>query len=257
MQHVADGILHAYLDGALDALAEAGALPDGVTSNDVRAHFDLCADCRSRLEEARSVRERAGLILDDAGRTAVDLPPFDAIAGRAPARRRSAWLPLAWAASLLLAVGAGWWGSVLMQARQAPVVADAEAVRRTAPPPPLASSPLTETQQRPGDVASVESAAVAADEMDDADVGHVANAGGVVAENDRAEGAQRVLGEAAQRSLAESQRSLAQSSQRQGDAADLTGLGRAEAVPAPPPAGPAAAGLAAFAAGVALWPRLP
>jgi hypothetical protein len=120
MQHVADGILHAYLDGALDALADAGELPNGATAADVRAHFDECADCRARLDEAREVKARAGRVLQDAGSVVVDMPPFEVVTGSARTQRgRRSWLPLSWAASVLLAVGAGWWGNEIRRAEDA------------------------------------------------------------------------------------------------------------------------------------------
>ncbi|MBR9989829.1 MAG: zf-HC2 domain-containing protein [Gemmatimonadetes bacterium] len=114
MSHVDDGILHAYLDGALDALADAGELPDGATAADVLAHLRACADCRSRLEAERAVREAAGVVLGDASLSHIDVPPFAAIESRPRPRR---WVPLSWAASILLAMGAGWWGSEMWRAQ--------------------------------------------------------------------------------------------------------------------------------------------
>jgi hypothetical protein len=108
MPHIDDGVLHAYLDGALAALGDAGALPEGMAPGDVIAHLEQCADCRSRLELERSTRERAGMVLRDAGPQRVHTPP---LAATDVQRRRGSWLPLAWAASLVLAVGAGWWGN--------------------------------------------------------------------------------------------------------------------------------------------------
>lgn len=134
MPHVDDGILHAYLDGALGALADAGALPNGAAAADIEAHFRACADCRARLEAERDVRERAGLVLRDAALPAVDMPPFDHIAARAGGlsspyakRRRRSSLPLAWAASLILALGAGLIAGVLLrQDERAPDAAAGE-----------------------------------------------------------------------------------------------------------------------------------
>src|SRR5690606_10294382 len=62
-------------------------------------------DCRARLDAEREIRERAGLILADAVPAHIDVPPFTAIR-REPRRPRT--LPLAWAASVVLAIGAGW-----------------------------------------------------------------------------------------------------------------------------------------------------
>jgi hypothetical protein len=116
MQHVDEGILHAYLDGALDALAAEGALPHGVTRSSVAAHFRSCPDCSALLEDERLVRDGARVVLLDASVT-VDAPPFELVAhGRtqqpAPRIRSLPWL---WAATVVIAVGAGWWGSELLR----------------------------------------------------------------------------------------------------------------------------------------------
>jgi hypothetical protein len=114
MPHIADGLLHAYLDGAVGALTPAGEAPEGPTVADVEAHLQACVDCRARLEAERAVRAAAGLILADASGS-VEVPPLEWLladtAARGAPRRRRAWLPLAWAASLFLAVGAGWWAA--------------------------------------------------------------------------------------------------------------------------------------------------
>lgn len=129
MPHVDEGILHAYIDGALDALGDAGELPEGMTARDVVDHLASCADCRARLDAEREVRERAGLVLRDAAPPHVEPLPFAALEQAQRARRRTT-LPLAWAASLLVAAGAGWWGSALWRGEPAPVrtsAAEAEA----------------------------------------------------------------------------------------------------------------------------------
>lgn len=109
MSHVDEGILHAYLDGALDALSDAGELPDGATAADVRAHLDSCADCRARLETERAVRESAGLVMHDLPSPGSIVPELPALTTPSPRRKR--WVPIGWAASIVLAVGAGWIGS--------------------------------------------------------------------------------------------------------------------------------------------------
>lgn len=129
MPHVDEGILHAYLDGALDALREAGALPQGTTRESIDAHLAGCADCRALLEAERTIRTRAGAVLDAAA-PVVDVPPFSELvaASRARPRRRRAW-PLAWAASVLLAVGAGYWGSTIFRSGAPELSGTAEADR--------------------------------------------------------------------------------------------------------------------------------
>jgi len=124
MPHVDEGLLHAYLDGALDALAEAGALPHGTTRQSIEAHIAVCADCRALLDAERALRTRAGAVLDAAAPVVV-VPPFNELFGAQRVRRprRRVW-PLAWAASLLLAVGAGWWANMLVNQRESLSVAE-------------------------------------------------------------------------------------------------------------------------------------
>src|SRR5688500_2431138 len=101
MPHVDEGLVHAYLDGALDALLEAGARPGGTARDSIDARLAVCADCRALLGAERAIRTRAGAVLD-AVAPVVDVPPFSELfaASRAQPRRRRAW-PLAWAASVL------------------------------------------------------------------------------------------------------------------------------------------------------------
>jgi hypothetical protein len=100
MSHVDDGQVHAYLDGELPQ-ADAWRL---------EAHVGECPACRGRLEEARALITRAGELLALAGPPARDIPPFRAGDVRPPAR--PSWRvpqPLAWAASVVLALAAGWY----------------------------------------------------------------------------------------------------------------------------------------------------
>lgn len=140
MSHVAEGDLHAWLDGALSHEAPERA-------ERIAAHLEACGDCRTRLERAREVRDRAEGLLAAAAPEDLGLPPFEEVAARArrqgsagvaaevagaagegaglpdagaeespggttPGRPRqmSPLRTLAWAASLLLGVGLGWAG---------------------------------------------------------------------------------------------------------------------------------------------------
>ena len=142
MPHIDEGVLHAYLDGALDALAAEGALPDGVDASDVDAHLRACADCRALLARERDVRERAGIVMRDARLHTVDVPPFEMLAQSRTAARRRGWLPLAWAASLLLAVGAGWYGSAIFRSTSMMVATESAAsLPEGAPAAPPAGAP--------------------------------------------------------------------------------------------------------------------
>lgn len=124
MSHVAEGLLHAYLDGAVgpdEQLEWARA----------EAHLEVCDDCSRRLEQARELRAAAtALLAGGAPATAPDRPEFASLRAVAAARRTSGeaagpdgsaggrwWrtpMRLAWAASLVMAVGAGWIGRQLM-----------------------------------------------------------------------------------------------------------------------------------------------
>ncbi|MCG8469469.1 MAG: zf-HC2 domain-containing protein [Gemmatimonadetes bacterium] len=110
MSHVTEGELHAYIDGVLGALDEAA-------NERIVAHIEACDDCRGRLEAATEVRDRASTLLDASLSTPVEVPPFEDVLARAgletdgtasadarPPRTRR----LAWAASIAVALGAGW-----------------------------------------------------------------------------------------------------------------------------------------------------
>lgn len=123
MSHLTEGQLHAYLDGSAEGLGGAGI--DGA-----QAHLAACADCRRRLETAGAVKEEAAGILGSAAPASYSAPPFADLveraagvlpeAGRivdagAPWRRSQAGRrfhpggsSLAWAASLAVALTAGW-----------------------------------------------------------------------------------------------------------------------------------------------------
>ncbi len=98
MSHVDDGTLHAYLDGEL-APAEAQG---------VDAHLAQCPACRGRVEEERALISRAGELLALAAPPERAVPPFRA--GDIRPLKRLWWrarLPLAWAATVVLALGIG------------------------------------------------------------------------------------------------------------------------------------------------------
>lgn len=113
MSHVDDGALHAYLDGALDALP-------GPEAERIREHLAACDACARRLEEERAVRAEARSILDGASPALDDLPSLEELRALAAAGRGSSvgarLRHLGFAASLVLAVGAGW----LLRGSQAP-----------------------------------------------------------------------------------------------------------------------------------------
>lgn len=111
MSHATEGDFHAYLDGALAAY-------DPEAAERLVSHLGRCADCRARLEAERTVRDRAGELLGVA-LPAVEVPAFESVAGAAgrPGRggRRLSVERFAWAAGILVALGAGWMGNALLR----------------------------------------------------------------------------------------------------------------------------------------------
>lgn len=109
MWHVAEGDLHAYLDGALGAYPVAEA-------DRIREHLEQCEECRRRLREEEGVRERAGSVLARTDLGTLEPPPFEEIRQRARVRvgQGEASRPgrlgmrFGWAASVALALGTGW-----------------------------------------------------------------------------------------------------------------------------------------------------
>lgn len=142
MSHVDEGQLHAYVDGAFT--------PGDAQAVEIEAHLGLCADCRVRLEETRALKDRARQVLHHAAPVDVRVPPFDDVHARRPGvaadpaglagaeptgaipnprdhrarrdrRRRHTRAPhtrWAWAATVVIAAGAGWMANEL--ARQSP-----------------------------------------------------------------------------------------------------------------------------------------
>ena len=121
MSHATDGELHAYLDGALNSV-------DPHRADRLRLHLARCSDCTARLEDARALHERVREILAEAEPGSPEVPPFETILERqansvsgpaevddaeakgspTPIPRRRSRPPLAWAASVAVALGAGW-----------------------------------------------------------------------------------------------------------------------------------------------------
>lgn len=145
MPHVEEGQLHAWLDGAYPA-----GDPELLA---MRTHVQDCADCRNRLDEAQVVRERAGEILNLATPVVVEQPPFESLSDRqVRGRARRSYIPgparLAWAATIVVALGAGWLargflpapgaGSAVMQES----AADASAAQAAEPQSTAVTAPV-------------------------------------------------------------------------------------------------------------------
>jgi len=99
MSHVDEGMLHAYLDGELPAEERSA----------VEVHLAQCEACRARLGEERALVERASALLGAVRPRERPVPPFEAIRrqpNRSPWRVRRSF---AWAASIALALGFGYY----------------------------------------------------------------------------------------------------------------------------------------------------
>jgi len=121
MRHVTDGELHAYLDGALDLLPQD-------RGEEVRNHIASCPACSERLQDEEHLRSQAERVLRSPDLGEVALPTFEELRERAEApgvdpllqktesnsgihyRGPMKGLPLAWAATIVLALGVGWMG---------------------------------------------------------------------------------------------------------------------------------------------------
>lgn len=169
MSHVDDGWIHAWLDGAL--------LPDDPERVKLEAHLAECDECRARVDAEREIRDRATGILGTVAPDAVRVEPFEKmIAARKAARdaaekegreaepvpgkvdgatpiteaprRRPRMIPLAWAATLVMAVTAGWFARSLMPMRSVPMesAADVELTEGAVQEQPSVASPVAEEE---------------------------------------------------------------------------------------------------------------
>ena len=147
MSHVDDGMLHGYLDGALSAL-------DAVR---IERHVAECAACQQRLDAARGLIQRAARLLEWASPPADRAaPPLAELRPHVPPRWR---VPVAWAATIVLALGAGVYGGQLVLRDQPTKVeenvassrdAEKEFERRASPITVTAeSTPARETATQP------------------------------------------------------------------------------------------------------------
>jgi hypothetical protein len=109
MSHVADGDLHAYLDGALEFYAPRQA-------KRIREHLERCTVCRHRLDEEAQLAGTARSVLADASPETLPVPPLEELRRRAElgavaektAPSSTAHVRWAWAATIVLALGIGW-----------------------------------------------------------------------------------------------------------------------------------------------------
>jgi hypothetical protein len=106
MSHVDEGQLHAYLDGGLSAM-------DAVR---VERHLADCAPCREHLDKARGLVSRAAKLLEWASPPERAMPPLSDLRPTAPQWRT----PVAWAATIVIALGLGVYGGTRLLNREAP-----------------------------------------------------------------------------------------------------------------------------------------
>ncbi|TFG66561.1 MAG: hypothetical protein E4H28_01550 [Gemmatimonadales bacterium] len=165
MSHITEGLLHAHLDGAVGHdRAEEWLLAE--------AHLGMCEDCRRRFDEARQLRDAAGAILATASASTGHKPDFKELVARVEGRKsvphRKPWWSsttrLAWAASLMLAAGAGWLGrELLIQTGQnVPTVMQSESVQLT----PEQTTAFSDAVEADEDVAEEGQARAGDDDMD-------------------------------------------------------------------------------------------
>jgi len=147
MSHVDEGTLHAYLDGELPS-SERAALEE---------HLAQCTTCRAALADERALRERASALLGSARPIERSAPPLEQLRRSAQARR-SPWYvrrSFAWAASIALALGAGYLlrsptGEVAAPGSQQPSSVGPTIVATTRAPtaPPPEQKPTAPAQRR-------------------------------------------------------------------------------------------------------------
>ena len=94
MSHPDEGTIQMLLDGELDPGEQAR----------IESHIAACAPCTARLAEARGFLEEADRLVE------VLAVPHQPAKRRGSPTRRSVVRTLAWAASIVVAVGVGYWG---------------------------------------------------------------------------------------------------------------------------------------------------
>jgi hypothetical protein len=109
MRHLDDGRIAELVDATIQRRDGGAADRAHAEATD---HLAVCTVCQERLEEARAIASRARAILAAAAPAPTAIPPFDEVVHRAGRTRKAAgargirWL--AWAATLVIAGGVGW-----------------------------------------------------------------------------------------------------------------------------------------------------
>jgi hypothetical protein len=109
MRHLDDGQIAELVDAIIPRRDGGAADRAHAEATD---HLAVCTVCQERFEEARAIAARARAILAAAAPATTAIPPFDEVVHRAGRTRKAAgargfrWL--AWAATLVIAGGVGW-----------------------------------------------------------------------------------------------------------------------------------------------------
>jgi hypothetical protein len=165
MQHLDEGLLMALLDGELA----------GNELQDAELHLRSCPECSARLAELKGFMQEADGLVSDLGE-----PPAQSPAPIAPpTERRAPWRlsyrPLAWAASIVAALGLGFAGSQWLGSNRiaadyaAGATPEAEQPSPASiPPAPSPAAPEVALRQQGGQPAITGNAAGPVDEADQA-----------------------------------------------------------------------------------------
>ena len=136
--HLDDGTIHELLDGEIPS----AQLPP------LQAHLAACAECRARLDAARELVDFGDELVELLDDPPVVTPAPVIVAPR-PTPGRPWIRQLAWAASIAVAVGAGWYARGDVQRVLPPVSVDspiAEAISAV-PPAVVTAPPATSDRQ--------------------------------------------------------------------------------------------------------------
>jgi hypothetical protein len=150
MRHIPEEELHAYLDQGLSR----------TQCVEIESHLADCASCRAQRDSIAALRDRTTALLARLAPPRKPLPVFESLRKRAAEEasiRRRRVQRLAWAASLVAAVGLGWGASAVLgpgstgreeaqRPRPQPVAVARSAAARP-PSEPVASPPLAEVRR--------------------------------------------------------------------------------------------------------------
>ncbi len=177
MQHIDEGVLHAWLDGAIDA--DAGAEGEAVAR-----HLAECAECRARLEEARTSGAAVSAMLLASNALVPPPPSFAALESAARSKddapdrstgghskpraswRRGPRVRLAWAATVAVAVSAGLLARELSDRRGLDLPATLESEREALREEPPGEPSRQKSEQKNAESAELRQAPAAAPRVD-------------------------------------------------------------------------------------------